>query len=351
MATSEQVARLAGVSRATVSRVLNGSAQVSEETKKRIYAAVATLGYGSNSLLRAAPLARSHLLALALFGSENGLNLTQLTETQCYFYLELLRFVEQEVAKEHYDLFLPTHPYNTLNFQDDPEISYILALQAKHVEGVITLALRADDSRIQALCRSSVPSVFIDSFFQGNNATYVKSDYSDGARQATEHLLHLGHKRIAVFPGDFLSATGMERLMGYHQAMARAGLVIDPQLIRQTGWERKEAYQEAMLLLHERRDFTAIVASSDMLAFGVLKALHKLHIRVPEEVSLIGFDDIDLSQESDPPLTTVRQDKEAISKAAIAALFQCIRGDGVSVPVIVPTHLIVRASTGPAPNK
>ncbi|MBO0777457.1 MAG: LacI family DNA-binding transcriptional regulator [Ktedonobacteraceae bacterium] len=351
MVTSEQVARLAGVSRATVSRVLNGSAHVSAETKKRIYMAMATLGYRANVFSRAAPPHRTRMIALALFGSKDGLNLSQLTMTQCYFYLELLRFIEREVAKEGFDLFLPSHPYDMFDAGGDPGLNYVLALQAKRVEGVLTLALRSDDPRIQGLCRSSIPAVFIDSFFQGEHATYIKSDYMGGAGQAIEHLLRLGHRRIAFFPGDPFTVTGTERLLGHQQAMARAGLVVDPQLVRQTSWEAQDAYQAAMLLLSERRDFTAIVASSDMLATGVLRALRKHHIRVPEQMSVIGFDNIDLSQDTDPPLTTVQQNKQAISEGAVARLLQLIRGEEAPAPLVVSTKLIVRASTSSPPHQ
>jgi LacI family transcriptional regulator len=233
----------------------------------------------------------------------------------------------------------------------DPETNYILALQAKQVAGVITLALRADDPRIQGLCHSTIPAVFIDSFFQGQHTTYVKSDYMDGARQATEHLLALGHRRIACFIGDtIVASSGTERLLGYQQTMARAGLIVDPHLVLQPGWESRDAYQAMMKLLSERRDFTAVVAGSDMMAFGILRALRKHNIRVPEEVSVVGFDDIDQSEDSDPPLTTVRQDKQAISQGAVQRLMQLIHGGEPPEPLNMPTKLIVRASTGPAPN-
>ncbi|GCE30758.1 ribose operon repressor RbsR [Dictyobacter alpinus] len=349
MVTSEQVARLAGVSRATVSRVLNGSTAVSEETKKRIYEAIATLGYGINTFTPVAPPGRSRLIALALFGSEDGSNFSQMTMTQCHFYLELLQYIERSVARAGYDLFLPARPYSAFADTDDPALNYVLSLQARGIEGVITVALRADDPRIQSLCTSVLPAVFIDNLFQGQHVTYVKSDYMGGAILATEHLLKLGHRRIAFFPGSLFSVTGTERFVGHQQALGRAGLFVNQQLVRQSGWEMQDAYEAAMKLLHERRDFTAIVANSDMLAFGILRALREHNIRVPEEVSVIGFDDIDRSQYVDPPLTTIQQDKQSIGEGAVDRLLQLVDQKNALDPLIVPTKLIVRASTGPAP--
>ena len=173
MATSEQVARLAGVSRATVSRVMNGSSHVSVETKKRIYEAIATLGYGMHPLGRTMPMQRSGLIAMALFDSVDGLNFGQVADTRSYFYLEMLKFLERELAHAGYDLLLPTRPYGPPNASDDPGTNYLLALQAKRVEGVIAMSLSTNDLRIPMLCHSSIPTVFIDSFFQGKHVTYV----------------------------------------------------------------------------------------------------------------------------------------------------------------------------------
>lgn len=347
MATSEQVARLAGVSRATVSRALNGSSFVSEKTKNRIFAVIESLNYEPGVGVQGAAGYRSHLIALALFSDVHGLNFSQLGQSQNYFYLEVLKDIECAASKASYDFFLPSRPYATLDSSGDPQTNYIRALQAKRVEGVIAIAISLTDPRMQALSHSSIPTVFLDSIFQGPHATYVKSDYMDGARQATEYLLQLGHRRIAFFSADPLSLTGTERLLGYQQVLARAGLIIDSTLVRQSGWGSNDAYEAMLTLLEERHDFTAIFAASDMMALGILRALRKHNLRVPADISVIGFDDINLSQDADPPLTTIRQDKQVLGQEAISRLVQLIEGNEVPPPLVAPTQLVVRASTGP----
>jgi LacI family transcriptional regulator len=202
--------------------------------------------------------------------------------------------------------------------------------------------MSSNDPRVQALYQISIPTVFLDSMFHGDYATWVRSDYLDGSRQAVEYLLSLGHRRMAFFHGE--GAKDVERLLGWHQALARVGLTPDPQLIRLSSWHMESAYQAARELLEERRDFTAIIAGSDMMAFGILRALHAHGLRVPEDVSLIGFDDINYSEISIPPLTTVRQDTQKLSQEAISRLLHMIETGETPDPLIVPTQLIIRGS-------
>lgn len=345
MVTSEQVARLAGVSRATVSRALNGSSYVSKETKKRIQDAIASLGYEPNVVAQNLARQRSRVIALGLFFRNADLPLTQLDTTSHYYHLNLLKNIEVEAAEAGYDLVLPSRPYGPS--QND----YIRSLEMRRVAGVLAVCGNSTDPRISALLHSSVPAVFIDHMGQGEHATYVKPDYIHGMRQATEHLLQLGHRRIAFLLGRSTTLSGAERLLGCQQGLALSGLAMDPTLLRECGWNTEDAYAAATELLNERRDFTAIVAGSDMMAFGALRALYEHGLRVPEELSVTGFDDIDLSQYIVPPLTTVRLDRESIGRGAVRRLIAMIEGTQEAVPLVVPTQLIVRKSTksaGPA---
>lgn len=339
MATSEEVARLAGVSRATVSRTLNGSARVSDEARGRVLAAIATLGYEPDVIAQSLVRQRSRVIAVSLFPEGEELPLSHLSQTSHYFYLGVLENIEREAIAAGYDLLLPSHP------RGKSAENYIRSLQTRRVAGVIML--HATEARIQALIRTALPAVFVDRASQGSHATYVKSDNIDGTRQATEHLLALGHRRIALLAGLTTDLAGLERLLGYQQALAQAGITPDSGLVRQSGWNVDEAYESARTLLAARRDFTAIVAGSDFMAIGILRALTEQGLSVPEDVSLIGFDDIDFCQYTVPSLTTVRQDRVAMGRGAVERLVALIEETEEVSPLVLPTRLIIRKSTAP----
>ncbi|GCE08578.1 LacI family DNA-binding transcriptional regulator [Dictyobacter aurantiacus] len=350
MVTSEQVARLAGVSRATVSRALNGSPRVSAEARKRIEEAIVSLGYEPDVVAQSLVRQRSRTIALGLFyGDQKSTVLSSISKTQHYFYLDLLRDVEQEIAAAQYDLLLPSISYAQKN--------YIRSLQMRHVAGTLAIAMHPADERVRALLEAEIPTVFIDSLNQGKSSTYVTSDNQDGARQATEHLIQLGHRRIVTLMSGTAGRIGPLRQAGYRQALQRVGLPIDEDLMYTSGWNTEEAYQATLLLLQERRprDFTAIVVGSDLMAIGVLRALHQHGLHVPGDVSVVGFDDVDLCRYTEPPLTTIRQDRSAMVQGAVQRLIRMIESDGeydesMLAPIIIPTRLITRASTGPVPE-
>jgi len=343
MATSEEVARLAGVSRATVSRALNGSARISDNARERVHAAVTALGYEPDVVAQSLVRQRSRVIAVGLFPEANGLPLSHLGQTSLYFYLGVVENIEREAVSLGYDLLLPSQPYGK-----SPN-NYIRSLQTRRVAG--SILLHASEARIRALIHSAIPSVFIDRIVQGSHASYIKSDNIDGARQATEHLLALGHRRIAFLIGSTIDLAGLERLLGCQQALAQAGIAPDSGLVCQSGWNIDEAYEAARVLLAERRDFTAIVAGSDFMAMGILRALTEEGLRVPDDVSLIGFDDIEFCHYTTPPLTSVRQDRVAMGRGAVQRLVAMIEGTEEPSPLILPTQLVVRKSTGPVPKE
>jgi DNA-binding LacI/PurR family transcriptional regulator len=313
---------------------------VSPEARERVHAAIAALGYQPDVVAQSLVRQRARVIAVNLFPEDKELPLTHLGRTALYFYLGILENIEREAISLGYDLLLPSQPGGK-----SPQ-NYVRSLQTRRVAGCIML--HASDTRIQTLIQSSIPTVFIDRMGQGSYATYVKSNNIDGARQATEHLLALGHRRMAFLTGPTIDLAGLERQLGCQQALAQAGITPDPGLVRQSGWNVDEAYEEARTLIDERDDFTAVVAGSDFMAIGILRALSERGMRVPDDVSLVGFDDIEFCQYTTPPLTTVRQDRIAMGCGAVQRLVAMIEGTEETSPYIVPTQLIVRQSTGPA---
>ena len=343
MATSEEVAQYAGVSRATVSRALNGSARVSAETRERVHAAIAALGYEPDVVAQSLVRKHARVIAVNLFPEDDTLPFTHFGQSALYFYLGIVEHIEREAISLGYDLLLPSRPLGT-----SPQ-NYVRSLQTRRVAGCIML--HTIEAHIQTLIHSSIPTVFIDRMGQGSYATYVKSDNIGGARHATEHLLALGHTRIAFLIGSTTDLAGLERLLGCQQALAQAGIAPDPRLVRQSGWNVDESYEAAKVLLAEHYNFTAIVAGSDFMAIGILRALTEQGLRVPDDVSLVGFDDIEFCQYTAPPLTTVRQDRAAMGSGAVQRLVAMVEGKEEVSPLIVPTQLVVRQSTGPPPKE
>jgi len=303
---------------------------------------MAALGYEPDVVAQSLVRQRSQVIAMSLFAEDIDLPLSHFGRTAQFFLLSVLESIEREAVSLGYDLLLPSRSHGKF-----PE-NFVRSLQTRRVAGCIVF--HGSTSRTQSLIHSSIPTVFIDKTGQGSHATYVKSDNIDSARQATEHLLSLGHRRIALLTGLTTDQSGLERLLGCQQALAQAGIVPDPDLVRQSGWNLDEACEAAGLLLAERRDFTAIVAGSDIMAIGILRALTEQGLRVPDDVSLIGFDDIDLCQYTSPLLTTMRQDRVAMGRGAVQRLIALIEGTGETSPLILPTWLVVRQSTGPARN-
>jgi len=368
LATSGDVARLAGVSRATVSRTLSGNAKVSEETRRRVEAAAAVLGYVPDVAAQSLSGGPSRTIAVSFFADDMWA-LSQLTKPKHYFYLNVLRSIEAGAAAAGYDLLLPTRPHEA----EAGSQSYVRRLRARRVAGTIMVACPPDDVRILALLEARLPTVFIDAVAAGPCATWVTSENHEGAQAVTRHLIELGHRRIARITGTETDPSGGERLRGIRAALAAARIPEDPGLHRRSDWSTEGAYRAAGDLLEARPDLTAIVAESDMMAIGVLRALHEHGLRVPQDVSVTGFDDIDLAAYTLPSLTTVRQDTEAMGGGAVKALLEFVGGEphkngGPSTnggprknggpggpgktgrapePLRPPTELVVRHSTAP----
>jgi len=333
--TSADVATQAGVSRTTVSFVLNGRADVSipAETRQRVLRAAETLGYHPHAPARQLAGGRSHVLALVLRQTSEQIAADAVLA-------ETLRGLAHAARGQGFRVMVEPLSH------DGPDATYAGLLRAQHADGLIISGPRIDDPQLTALVRDGFP-VVLQGALPGLDAPSVDVDNVAGARGAVEHLLALGHRRIACITNAPLVYTAaIERLEGYRQALAGAGIAEDPDLIATADFDAPSGHA-AMVGLLARTHFEAVFAASDVVALGAIGALREAGKRVPDDVSVVGFDDIPLSAFFDPPLTTVRLPAFELGQAAGRALLERVADPAATGRVLLPTELIVRASTAP----
>ncbi|HEY0954766.1 MAG TPA: LacI family DNA-binding transcriptional regulator [Roseateles sp.] len=324
--TLEQVAELAGVSPSTVSRILNGTAAVSEAKKEAVQAAIRELGFRPNPVARG--LAGGKTLTIGV--------VTQIISSP--FYGEALLGIERELERAGYiPLFVSG------NWHEDDERKAIEALLSRRVDGIIVLAGRLPDEVLTRLT-AGVPTVVVGRQVEGPHLYSFGFDNRLGARLGTQHLIEQGHRRIAFIAGDLLHDDAVERQNGFLDAMAAAGLPVDPNLIVQSDFTAAGGMLAVSRLLERNVSFTALFVSNDEMAMGACLGLHRRNLRVPDDVSMVGFDDVVMARYTMPPLTTVRQSVYEIGSEAATAMLEMLRGGKPKAKLPGP-ELIVREST------
>jgi DNA-binding LacI/PurR family transcriptional regulator len=322
------VARLAGVSSQTVSRVSNGQANVDEATRARVLDAMQALGYRPNGAARALKSGRFHTIGVIM------------TTLQTLGNIRTLDAIATEAS--HADNSVLLMPISDRTLRGVSGAYQRLSAQA--VDGaVIVLEARFLDQAEFAL-PPGIPVVVVDSG-AGPGYTVVDTDQALGARQATEHLLSLGHRQVWHIAGPETSFSAAHRAESWGDTLRRAGIA-PPPLLR-GDWTAESGYQHG-LTLGKRDDVTAIFAANDEMALGAMRALHELGRDVPADVSIVGFDDMDVAASFWPPLTTVRQDFAAVGRLSIQKLLAKVTDPAISPDAtVVPTDLVIRKSTAP----
>ncbi|MEP7024197.1 MAG: LacI family DNA-binding transcriptional regulator [Actinomycetota bacterium] len=324
------VAAHAGVSAATASRVLTGSARVRPETRQQVEAAIASLGYVRNRAPRAAA---SDTGSIAFMVCED--NARVFSEP---FFPLMLRSVSRELSARSIQLVLLT-AHSPRDYQTASRY-----LRGGHVDGALLVSMhgkRPLDPR-----SLGVPVVLAGRSVDGDDGiSYVDADNAGGAQMAVEYLLKSGRTTVATIAGPPDMAPGADRLAGYRKAMSDAGLS-DPGLVVFGDFSRASAEHGLHRLLDHRPGIDAVFAASDLMALGVLGALRRSGRRVPEDVAVIGFEDSPLARHTEPKLTTVRQPVEAMGTAMVSELLALIsRGGQEPTHVVLGTELVIRDST------
>ncbi|MFD9035411.1 LacI family DNA-binding transcriptional regulator [Streptomyces sp. NPDC059567] len=331
-ATIHDVAREAGVSRGTVSRVLNGGHYVSPTAKAAVDAAIRRTGYVVNRHARSLITGKSDSVAFLL------------TEPQERFFEDpnfnvLLRACTQALAAQDIPLLL------MIAGTEDERRRNLRYIEAGHVDGVLLVSSHSGDPVVAQLHAAGVPVVACGKpLGQTAKIGYVAADDRDGARDMVRHLYETGRRRIATVTGPLDTPGGVERLAGYRETLAECGLPADDALIATGDYSRASGESAAALLLERAPDIDAVFVASDLMAQGVLDALDRAGRRVPEDVAVGGFDDSQAAVSSRPPLTTISQPWDRISTEMVRMLLARIGGEEPSA-VILPTELVRRESS------
>lgn len=331
--TSKDVAERAGVSRTTVSFVLNNTpnVKISEETRQRVLAAARELDYH--------PVAAARSLASRRTGNI-GLVLRQ-TPSQVFtdaFLPAVLRGLSDVLDSSGYRILLQPLA------MPDASDALISLVKSQHIDGLIVSGPRSDDAGLRSLHANGFPIVLMGQL-PGSDIPFVDVDNKQGGFDATRHLIGLGHRRVAMITNGPLAYTAsQERLAGYRWALESAGLVFDSGLIRYGDFREESGVAAMRDLLALRPRPTAVFAASDVLAFGVLEAAKDAGLRVPDNLSVVGMDDVRLARYVVPPLTTLRLPAYELGYQAANTLLRLIDGQQ-PLSALLPTELIIREST------
>jgi LacI family transcriptional regulator len=334
--TITDVAREAGVSVSTVSRVLNGKPEVAPATVAAVEQTIKRLGYVANRSARCLAGARARAIGL-------------LIPTFTDYAIEIMRGVSEILSDSLHDMIL--YSFDHLRGEGQTR-SYTTMLSRSPVDGLIVVLPAYMDGNFLAAYQRERPIVLIDDKSVNVDYPTVGAANVDGALQATRYLLALGHHRIGFITGDRrLSASG-ERIDGYCQALRDAHVAIDPALIVEGDYIQRGGYQAAMELLALPEPPTAIFASNDEEALGAMDAVQELGLRIPEDISVVGFDDVPAAARARPPLTTVHQPLTRMGRAAVEMLLDLLDGRPLSNKlVLLPTPLVVRESCCPPASR
>jgi len=330
--TIRDVAKKAGVSVSTVSRAFNNYSDISDATRKAIYVIAEELGYKPNIAAKSLGSTKHFRLGMLVENYETSRILNQLV-------FEILMSFRDTASKQGYEIvLLPT----TTEVQKAESIAKLFS--DKQLDGAFIMGLKTTDEYFLELKNIKLPCVLFDINIDNEMVSSVGVDSVKGAFLAVEHLIKLGHKKIAFINGHKEAAVSYERLDGFYLAMNRYGIEIDTDLIQYGDFGDKSGETAIENLLKTKKEFTAVFCASDLMAVGAVNMLDNLGYSVPTDISVVGFDDIYIGQYMKPKLTTIRQNRERIGQSAANVLINMVMGQRIGRVMIEP-ELVEREST------
>jgi len=338
MVTIKDVARLSGVSFKTVSRVVNNLSEVSPDTRQKVQQAIQELGYQPNTMARSLVNGRTSTVGVVIPHS------TDYIFTHPFFN-EVLRGIAEVLSANNFNLLL---------YLAHEEAPYARLFSQRKVDGLILMSIPIGDPNLQGLEESGVPCVCTCRISEdGNTIHWVDADFEGGIEQAMEHLIMLGHRRIALLAGPMSLVSVRLRVQGYRNSLHSHKLPVMEENILQGDFTSESGHSLAVKAMKLPNPPSALLCGDDMMAFGAIQALKELGYRIPEDVSVVGFDDVSLARFSSPPLTTIRQDTYQKGRIAADTLLALIQGKNVSplIQIKMDTLLVTRNSTASATNQ
>jgi LacI family transcriptional regulator len=331
--TLEDVAAMAGVSRSTVSRVVNNQPHVNAETRQRVLEIIEETGYRPYGAVRTPASKRCNVIGLIIPRSVQALF------TDPYF-PRLIQGVAAACnqADQTFALFLP-------HTREEEQILYRRISRKRLVDGVVVQVGKIGDELVSKMVEAGIPFVVAGRPHQVDDASYVNVDNLGGAYNAVSHLIRLGHTRIGTVTGGLNTTAGQDRCEGYRRALNEQGLTVDECLLVEGDYTETGGYLATQRLLEQKPD--AVFVASDVMALGALRAIREAHLSVPRDIALVGFDDLPPATMVDPPLTTARQPIRRLGSKAVETLLEIIEyGNQPPRRFVFDTELIIRKSCG-----
>jgi LacI family transcriptional regulator len=331
--TIYDVAHEAGVSDATVSRVFNNKTGVKDATRTRVLDAAQKLGYVVNLQARSLAGGKLKVVGLLIPGLDNG------------YIVEIIRGIDQELARVDYELMI-----YTTHRKDNNEANYLQYVANGLTEGILLVVPHLSSEFLRALENISYPYALIDAVDTTGRSFSVSATNWQGAYKATEYLIKLGHRRIGFITGILDLSSAKDRYDGYITALKDYNIAVDPSLIVNGDFQQEAGYLASQKLLALASPPTAIFASNDVMAFGAMDAIREANLRIPEDISLVGFDDVPQAVTTYPKLTTIHQPLEDMGRIGVKLLLEQIEHPENSPKnITLATNLIIRDSCQP-PN-
>lgn len=338
IASRKEVAELAGVSEATVSRVLNDVGPLKEETKQRVLEAARSLGYTPNSLARSFARRRSGNLGVVLP------YLAKARLFSAYYFSEILNGIGSKAREEGYDLLV-------LFRGPDESMDYSGLFRMRKIDACIILGAKEEQGELEALRllqEEGHPFCLINQHFEGEDFPEVDADHVQGSRQAVQHLLQQGFTRIAFLNGPAAYSNSRDRLQGYESALREAGLSPEPSLLFEGNFSRRSGVQAAAGIAAALDGIDAVFAANDRMAIGLQQGLRELGLPPEAMPAIIGYDDSDAAELTTPALSSVRVPFYSLGELAAARVLESLEegaAKGTPLRIQLPTELVVRAST------